>query len=107
MQEGELPELIETLERDARWEAYSLESRGKLPAGFSEQHYGLSPDDRFELARLRAALELATDFETWRDLRYGVPVEPSRLDKRALQQAQTASLVQLIRPIDLIHRTAV
>lgn len=93
-------------ETAARQRSLALEAQGRLPAGFTEHYYPLTRLERLELARQRAALQLALDPGAWADLLCGVPIDPDRVDKEALQYALTASLVQLVRPIDLIHGRA-
>ncbi len=61
-------------EREARQRAVGLEATGKLPAGFVDEHYALSPLEERELRRLKAALELADDADTFVALAKGRPL---------------------------------
>lgn len=90
-------------ETAARREAWRLESAGKLPDGFTDAYYPLTRAERIDLRRLRAAFELALDPDACRDLLDGLPVDPDRVDKTALEHALAATLIQLVRPIDVVH----
>lgn len=61
-------------ETDARKRSWGLEATGKLPAGFSEQHYPLTAAELLELRRLKAAMELAEDADTYVALARGRPI---------------------------------
>jgi hypothetical protein len=55
-------------------------------------------------AALSWAVRLALDVETCRDLLNGVPVDPARLDPKALARAKALQLVRLdFRAIDLFE----
>jgi hypothetical protein len=73
--------------------------------------------DEYDAARLEAlwphperiavAMRLALDIEACEALMLGRPVDPSRLDPDELRRALEPGLVQLVRPIDVLHgRTA-
>ncbi len=61
-------------EHEARQRAIGLEAAGKLSPGFVDEHYPLSPLEQAELRRLKAALELADDADTFVALAKGRPV---------------------------------
>ena len=65
-------------EQEARQRAVGLEAIGKLPPGFVEQHYPLSPLEQHELRRLKAAMELADDVDTFVALAKGRPLPRTR-----------------------------
>ncbi len=52
-------DLFDDLERDARKASERLEATGKLPAGFTAEHYPMTDRERFEAKQLMAALMLA------------------------------------------------
>ncbi len=54
--------------------------------------------------RLFWAIKLALDVEACADLLADRPVDPVRLDRKALAESCEASLVQLVRPIDVLER---
>ncbi len=54
--------------------------------------------------RLYWAFKLALDVEACADLLADKPVDPARLDRKALAESREASLVQLVRPIDVLER---
>ncbi len=64
------------------------------------QRYTRWPDGQ----RLFWAIKLAQDVEACADLLANRPVDPSRLDRKALAESREASLVQLVRPIDVLER---
>lgn len=67
-------------EAEARARAQELENRGKLPQGFTEAYYPLTPSEQAELKRLKHALAIATDADTFVALAKGQAVHESRLD---------------------------
>lgn len=95
--------LEDELEVEARQRSQALEEAGRLPAGFTAQHYPLTRNERIGLQRLKLIWDLAGSLDALEDLLLGVPVDPSRLNKDELAGAFEASLVQLVRPIDLLH----
>lgn len=118
-------ELLRAVEAEARDRAVLLEDAGKLPAGFCARHYPLPPvlpKDATEpiTAEMMAELEarwqdgerlawawrLAGDLDALRTLLEGRPLDPSRVNQEHLGDALTASLVQLRRPIDVLHGRA-
>ncbi len=54
--------------------------------------------------RLYWAIKLALDVEACADLLADKPVDPARLDRKALAESREASLVRLVRPIDVLER---
>lgn len=56
--------------------------------------------------RLTIAWRLAKDLETLEALLLGQPVDPSRVNQDELQRALEPRLVQLVRPIDVLHGRA-
>ncbi len=58
-------DLFDDLERDARKASEGLEATGKLPAGFTAEHYPLTSRERLELRRMSAAMELADGPDTF------------------------------------------
>jgi len=93
-------------EQAARQRSRELEAAGRLPTGFTEHHYPLTRTERLQLQRLATAWRLAPDIRTLEDLLLGVPVDPARLNPGELARARTASLVQLVPPINLIRAAA-
>ena len=91
-------------EQEARRRSWELENmpNPKLPQGFTEHYYPLTRTERLQLQRLATAWRLAPDIRTLEDLLFGIPVDPSRLNPTELARARTASLVQLIPPIDTL-----
>lgn len=81
-------ELLLEWDGDARAAAVVLEMRGKLPPGFTEQHYPLTPRELRELRRLKAAEYAATDVDTFVALCKGRPVPASRLRQRVVSYKQ-------------------
>lgn len=56
--------------------------------------------------RLAVSFALALDLATCADLLDGLPVAPGRLDADALATAKEATLVRLVRPVDLLLEAA-
>lgn len=52
--------------------------------------------------RIQYALEVSLDLETCAALLRGEPVDPSRLDRQALERLKQRRLVQLVAPVDLL-----
>ena len=73
------------LERDARARSEGLEAQGKLPAGFTAEHYPLTTSEQRELRRYKAALELADSADTFIALVHGRPL-PKRWYQHRLRQ---------------------
>lgn len=97
--------LNDQLEREARQRSAELEAAGKLPDGFTAQHYPLTRAERIDLRRLSVAWRLAPDLDTLHDLLLGVPVDPAHLNTKDLDEAHKASLVQLVPPINVLERS--
>lgn len=57
-------------------------------------------------AQIIVAVRLAKDVQTCRALLAGDPVDPSRVHKNELENALKPGLVQLVRPIDVLHGKA-
>ncbi len=57
--------LMRELEHEARARSNSLEATAKLPDGFTAKHYPLTRSEQTELRRLKAALLLAEDADTF------------------------------------------
>ncbi len=57
--------LLLDVDQQARTRARGLEDNGKLPAGFCDKHYGLLPHEERERRRLKTALLLAEDADTF------------------------------------------
>ncbi len=57
--------LLDDLEREARERSEGLEAQGRLPAGFTQKHYPLTTSEQRELRRLKTALLLAEDADTF------------------------------------------
>ncbi len=53
------------LDQQARTHARGLEGNGRLPKGFYDKHYGLLPHEERERRRLKTALLLAQDPDTF------------------------------------------
>lgn len=73
-------------DRDARARAVALESRGKLPAGFVDRHYGLTPREQVELRRLKACGAAATDVDVFVALCKGEAVPAFRLRQQIISR---------------------
>jgi hypothetical protein len=56
--------------------------------------------------RLDTAWRLAKDIDTLEALLLGQPVDPARIHQDELQRALEPRLVQLVRPIDVLHGRA-
>jgi hypothetical protein len=70
-----------------------------LPADWREQLRARWPDGE----KLRCAWTIAADLDTLRDLLLGLPVDvASRIRPDELERAREETLVQLVRPIDLL-----
>ncbi len=57
--------LLLDLDQQARTRARGLEGNGRLPKGFYDKHYGLLPHEEREKRRLKTALLLAEDADTF------------------------------------------
>ncbi len=73
------------LEREARARSEGLEAQGKLPNGFTAEHYPLTASEQRELRRYKAALELADSADTFIALVHGRPL-PKRWYQHRLRQ---------------------
>jgi len=73
-------DILLAADESARNEAIRLESQGKLPPGFVDQHYGLTNLELRELRRLKHAGAAATDADTYVALAKGRAVNSSRLN---------------------------
>ena len=71
-------DLLHDLEREARERSEDLERDGRLPPGFTAERYPLPPDDYTELRRLKSALLLAEDADTFVALAKKRPVPRER-----------------------------
>jgi hypothetical protein len=80
-----LADLLAELEVEARTRSRSLEAQGRVPHGFTAQHYPLTPAEERDLHRQRAAWALATDPATLRALLAGEAVPRHRLQGDYLQ----------------------
>ncbi len=58
-------EPMRDLEQQARARSEGLEAQGRLPAGFTAEHYPLTNSEQRELRRLKTALTLAEDADTF------------------------------------------
>lgn len=76
---GDVLDLLDQLEDEARQRAESLEAASRLDPGFTEAHYPLTVSERRELKRLQHAMAAAPDADTFVALAKGRPVHPSRL----------------------------
>lgn len=56
--------------------------------------------------RLQVAFRLAKDLAACEELLKGAPVDPGRVRQDELQKALEPRLVQLVRPIDVLHGRA-
>ena len=83
-----LAQLFDDLEREARERSWSLEALGKLPSGFTAQHYPLTTRERIELRRLKAAAALAPDADVFVALCRGEAVPIERVDARLARAHQ-------------------
>lgn len=95
-------DVLRETERAAHLRALRLVLLGKLPLELVEELYAPRPS-RSYLARVDAALRLARDVETCRDLLRGEPVDESALDPAGLAWAGERRLVRLERPLDLFE----
>src|SRR5262245_23717001 len=77
------------LDHQARAHATALEATGKLPPRFVDEHYPLTRNEQLELARLRAALNAATDAATYVALARGETVPADRLNPRLTRRYLT------------------
>ena len=59
-------------------------------------------DVYLDATRLEVCFRLARDLTTCEALWLGKPVDPSRLDPVELRTARRASLVQMVRPVDVL-----
>ncbi len=57
--------LLLDVDQQARTIARGLEGNGRLPKGFYDKHYGLLPHEERERRRLKTALLLAEDSDTF------------------------------------------
>ncbi len=97
-------QLIGECETAARKAALALEWANRLPDGFTEQHYPLTRRELAELLRFKVALRLARDRDTCRLLLLGLPVEPERVDERALRWAQRrTAMIRLVSPFEVLR----
>ena len=78
-----------------------------------DAHEPISPETWVELRfrypnaeKIAVALMLARDVATFEALYRGEPIDAGRLDPRALAHAREATLVQLVRPVDLLGDVA-
>jgi hypothetical protein len=69
-------------DQQARAAAVKLETAGRLPQGYVDQHYGLSRVEQREIRRLRACLEAAPDADIFLALERGDEVPLERLNQR-------------------------
>ncbi len=74
--------LFDELEREARQRSEALESNGKLPPGFTAEHYPMTRSELRESRRLNACLELADNADTFVALAKGRSVPRSWLTSR-------------------------
>ncbi len=58
-------DLLLDVDQQARTRARGLEGNGRLPKGFYDKHYGLLPHEEREKRRLKTALLLAEDADTF------------------------------------------
>lgn len=72
-------DLLLQLEIEARKRADALEWQGKLPRGFTERYYPLSPQERYELDRLKTASAMAVDADAYVALARGEKVPVHRI----------------------------
>jgi len=72
-------DLFLQLESEARSRAVGLEATGKLPRGFTQRHYPLSPAESYELERLKTAAAMAVDADAYVALARGEAVPPHRI----------------------------
>jgi len=78
-------DLLDELEHEARERSIGLEALGKLPSGYTAQHYPLTRREQRELRRLSAALNAATDADTFVALCRGLPVPAARLNSHVVR----------------------
>ncbi len=57
--------LLLDVDQEARTLARGLEGNGRLPKGFYDKHYGILPHEERERRRLKTALLLAEDPDTF------------------------------------------
>ncbi len=77
--------LLLDVDQQARTLARGLEGNGRLPKGFYDKHYGLLPHEERERRRLKTALLLAEDVDTFTGIVHGGKV-PRAWYKRRLQE---------------------
>ncbi len=70
--------LLLDLEHEARERSENLERDGRLPPGFTAKHYPMPAADYTELRRLKSALLLAEDADTFVALANNRPVPRER-----------------------------
>lgn len=83
--DGTLADLLADLETQARQRARQLENAGRLPDGFTVEHYPLTPSELRESQRLYACLMLADSPEIFCALARGEAVPRHRLKQQYLQ----------------------
>lgn len=71
---------LDQYEAEARAYTQQLEDAGKVPFGYTADHHPLTAGEQAELKRLKHALTIATDADTFVALVKGQAVHESRLD---------------------------